>query len=176
MYARLIVRAAAAALVLTALSAPATAHGNGSGRFLAPNALVGSWRVTITPYNCQTLDEFPQFAFQSMLSFSAGGTLHETTSNANFAPGQRSAGFGYWERTGPNFYHAVVEAYIQFTLDQPPPPPRPYYQRGRQILTQGIEMVDRGRWTSLATVEFFDLSGTPTTSAGCAKAVGTRMP
>lgn len=170
------IHAAAAALALAALSAPVAATGLAAGRFLAPNALVGSWRVTITPYNCTTLAEFPQFAFESMLSFSAGGTLFETTSNANFEPGQRSAGFGYWERTGPNYYHAVIEAFIQFTLPSAPPPPRPYYQRGRQRLTQGIEMVDRDRWTSLATVEFSDLAGTPTTASGCAKAVGTRMP
>lgn len=171
-----IVRAAAAALAATVLSTPAVGQGAANGSFRAPDAVVGSWRVTITPYNCATLQEFPQFAFESVLSFSAGGTLFETTSNANFAPGQRSAGYGYWERTGPNFYRAVIEAFVQFTLPEPPPPPRPHYQRGRQILTQGIEMVDKDRWTSLATVEFFDLSGSPTTPAGCAKAVGNRMP
>lgn len=171
----LFVRSAAAAVALAAVCSSALADGKAEGSYRAPTALEGSWRVTITPYNCISLQEFPQFAFQSMLSFSAGGTLSETTSNANFAPGQRSAGFGYWERTGPNFYHAVIEAYIQFTLPEPPPAPRPYYQRGRQILTQGIEMVNNDRWTSLATVEFFDLDGTPTTPAGCAKAEGTRM-
>jgi hypothetical protein len=168
-------RALVAAASLAALSGPVAADGNAEGRFQAPTALVGSWRVTITPYNCVTLAEFPQFSFQSVLMFNEGGTLLETTSNANFAPGQRSAGFGYWERTGPNFYHAVIEAFIQFTLPAPPPPPQPYYQRGRQVLTQGIEMVDNDRWQSLATVQFFDFSGTQTSPSGCAKAVGTRI-
>jgi len=164
-----------AALALAVLSIPATADRGGEGRYHGPNALVGSWRVTITPYNCVTLAEFPQFAFESLLTFNRGGTLLETTSSANFAPGQRSAGHGYWERSGPNFYHAVFEAFVQFTLKEAPPPPTPYYQRGRQVLTQGIEMVDLDHWESLAKVEFFDFAGTPTRPLGCAKAEGTRI-
>lgn len=172
---RLFLRSVAAVLALAALSGPAAANGAIEARYKAPHALVGSWRVTITPYHCATLVEFPQFAFESMLTFNLGGTLTETTANANFAPGQRSAGFGQWERTGPNAYRATFEAFVQFTLPAPPPPPAPNYQRGRQVLKQTLEMTDSNRWISVATVEFFDFAGAPTRPLGCATAVGTRI-
>jgi hypothetical protein len=172
---RLIVHAAAVALAVTALSAPAAAEGNAEGRYQAPTALVGSWRVTITPYDCETGESAP-ISFVSILTFGPGGTLLETTSNPFFAPGQRSPGHGYWERTGPNFYHAVIEAFIQFSSPTPPPPGQGAYQRGRQILTQGLEMVDNDHWKSSALVDFFDVGGTRVPPSGCANAVGSRMP
>jgi hypothetical protein len=169
-----IVRLAAVVLSVAVLSGPATADVKGEGRYQAPTALVGSWRVAITPYDCVTLAVSP-ITFNSMLTFGAGGTVLETTSNTFFAPGQRSPGHGYWERTGPNFYHSVIEAFIVFSTPLPPPPMQPAYQRGLQRLTQGIEMQNVNRWTSHALVDFFDVGGTRVPPSGCAKAVGIRM-
>ncbi len=167
-------KAVALAAAMSMAAGTAVADEGKGNSWKAPETLVGAWRVTITPYNCATGDEFPQFSFKSFLTFAEGGTMLETNSNPNFQPGQRSVGHGYWERTGPNYYHAVVEAFVQFTVNPPPPPPTPPYQRGSQRLEQGIQMVDRDRWASMANVTFFDPSGT-VLSTGCAKAAAIRM-
>jgi len=170
-------KATALALVLAASLAAgwATAGEGEGGNWKAANTLVGAWRVTITPYDCQTGLEFPQFSFNSFLTFAAGGTMSETTTNPTFQPGQRGVGHGYWERTGPNYYHSVFEAFINFTVSPPLPPPTPPYQRGTQRLEQGIEMLDGDHWTSLATVRFLDTGGTEWRPTGCAKATAERM-
>jgi hypothetical protein len=170
-------RVVAAALACLAMSSAAMADDDDGDAHRSRSALVGSWRVTITPYNCATGVEATQFAFESMLSFGKGGTVVETTSNANFEPGQRSIGLGNWERSSRNAYYMVVEAFIQFTLPSAPQPPRPYYQRGRQVLSQGIEMQNSDLWTSTGTVTFLNFAGAPAVSPppGCAKAVGRRI-
>ena len=155
-------------------SGPALADGGKSRNWKAPEALVGAWRVTITPYVCGTTTEFPQFAFQSFLTFAKGGTMLETNFNPNFQPGQRSVGHGYWVRNGKGTYHSVFEAFVYFQTDPPATPPRPNYQPGSQRLAQDIEMVDADNWKSLAEVSFYDTAGTQV-SSGCAKAEAERM-
>jgi len=170
-------RAVAAALVLTTTAAPAFAtddRGNAFGRSQAPAALEGAWQATITPVNCTTGTEFPQFAFASYLMFGSGGTITETTLNPRFQPGQRSPGLGQWTRTGRASYHARLQAFIQFdSVD--PQPPAPFYQRGSQTLDQTIEMQDVDHWTSDADITFRDISGAVILSTGCAKAAAVRM-
>jgi len=167
-------KAVAVALAVGLAAGSAVAGEGDGGNWKAPETLVGAWRVTVTPYNCVTGQEFPQFSFGSFLTFAQGGTMLETGSNRNFQPGQRSVGHGYWERTGPNDYHATIEAWVHFDTNPPATPPAPNYQRGSQRLEQGIQMVDRDNWTSLAAVTFFDTSGT-VVSTGCAKAAASRM-
>jgi hypothetical protein len=168
-------RIRATALVLTVCLAAGSAMADEGGRWKAADTLVGAWRVTITPYDCAIGTEFPQFSFRSFLTFAEGGTMSETTSNATFQPGQRSAGHGYWERTGPNYYHSVFEAFINFTVSPPLPPPTPPYQRGTQRLEQGIQLLDRDHWTSDADVFFFDAGGSQWRPPGCAKADAERI-
>jgi hypothetical protein len=102
----------ACALALTALCATASAHSGRDADFASQDAkLPGTWLVQVTTYNCSTLIEGQPFT--SLLTFGADGSLVEATSNPGFLPGQRSAGHGYWERSGRNFYHMVSEAFIQ---------------------------------------------------------------
>jgi len=63
------------------------------------------------------------------MTFGAGGTLFETTSNPRFMPGQRSPGLGHWERVGRRTCAAVFQAFIRFST-QPVTPTS--YQRGTQ--------------------------------------------
>lgn len=167
-------KAVALALAVSMATGVASAGDGGGGNWKDPQTLVGAWRVTVTPYNCGTGQEFPQFSFRSFLTFAEGGTMLETGSNRNFQPGQRSVGHGYWERTGPNDYHAVIEAFVYFDTSPPATFPAPNYKRGSQRLEQGIQMVDRDSWVSLAAVTFFDTDGT-VVSTGCAKAEAGRM-
>lgn len=158
------------ALALAGVSTAVLANGAAAGGTPARASLEGTYRVTITPYVCTTGQPVPNVRFHSYLSFGRGGTLVETASNALFEPGQRSAGLGYWERTGANSYHAVIEAWILFdsTLSS-------RYRRGVQRIEQGMEMLDANHWQSEATVTFFDEAGTVVPPTGCMRAVGERM-
>ena len=66
----------------------------------------------------------------------------ETPFNPFFQAGQRSTGLGYWERAGRTSYHAVFDAFVNFTCVVTPPD-EPFYQRGFQRVDQGIEMLDQ---------------------------------
>ena len=162
------------ALTLSGVSTPLAADEVAHDRSMSPSRLEGAWLVTITPYVCATGELLPAFAVDSYMTFGARGTLAETTSNTRFQPGQRSAGHGYWERTGPDTYRAVFQAFVQFTsVVTPPTPPR--YVRGTQRVDQGIELVDNDHWKSVATVSFFDTGGTLVPPSGCAVAAAARM-
>jgi len=53
-------RAIGLALALTTAAGPVVADGLNFGSTQAPSVLVGTWRVTTTPYNCITGQVFPQ--------------------------------------------------------------------------------------------------------------------
>jgi hypothetical protein len=143
------------------------------GRHAAPAGLVGTWRVTVTPANCATGELFPAFAVPATIMFGPRGTAAEENANPRFQPGQRSGGLGFWERTGPGSYRALIEAFIQFTSVVTPPATPPYV-RGRQRFEHGIQITDGDNWTSDASVTFFDASDTPL-GTGCARTVAVRM-
>jgi hypothetical protein len=160
MITRAIVCSAIAALAVSTVSGPAAADDHG---------LEGTWQVRITPYVCATgVPLPPAAAIDSLMSFAAGGTMTETTSNPWFLPGQRSPGLGYWERNGHQSYEAVFQAYVPFTGGN--------YTQGTQRVVQDIDMVDAGHWNSTAVVAFTDLAGAPVPPSGCMRAVGVRMP
>jgi len=164
----------AAVLVATTMAGYATtsaANGMAYGRSQAPAPLEGTWLVSIQPYNCATGVDVPVPAVLSYLTFGAGGTLVETTSNPAFEPGQRGPGHGFWERTGRTSYRALLQAYILFdsTLTS-------RYKRGYQRIDQGIEFHSDDHWTSDATVQFLVPPSTkPVPPSGCARATATRM-
>jgi hypothetical protein len=133
------------------------------------NDIVGTWRMTVTIYDCSTGAERPPF--QSMISFAQGGTMTETASNPGFAPGQRSPGHGVWTVADKSSYNFISEAYILFTTE--PNPPAPGFQRGVQRIIQSVE-VDGDQLTTDGSVAFFDVQGNQLMN-GCAKAVGERM-
>lgn len=162
------------AIALATAAAPVVADDGSFDSTQAPSLLVGTWRVTTTPYNCTTGQVFPQFARSSLLTFGAGGTLVEGSANPDFQPGQRSSGHGYWTREGRLSFRAVFEGFILFT-SVVAPPATPRYVRGSSRLEHGIEMQDADHWSSYATVTFFDVAGTPVPPSGCAQATGERM-
>jgi len=138
------------------------------------SSLEGAWRVTTTPYACETGELLTFAAFEEYMTFGARGTLAETTSNPAFQPGQRSPGHGFWERTRHNSYRAVFQAFVQFTsVVTPPTPPR--YVRGTQRVDHGIDLIDSNHWESTASVTFFDAGGTLIQPTGCAAAAAVRI-
>ena len=159
------------ALIAAAASAPLTASG-WDGRHQAK--LEGTWRVTVTTFNCTTQAAAPPFT--SILSFSEGGSMTETTANPAFQPGQRSIGLGNWRRTGWNTYWVTTSAFILFDSPTPPPPP-PFvlqFLRGGQRIDQGITMTGRDSWTSEANLSLTRPDGSEY-FFGCARASATRI-
>jgi hypothetical protein len=157
-------------------STAGSAGGMAYGRSQAPAPLEGTWLVSIWPYSCTTGNDIPNVSpVISYLTFGAGGTHLETTSNPAFDKGQRGPGHGFWERTGRRTYRAVLQAFILFdSASVNGAPPR--YVRGHQLIDQGIEMQDKDNWTSTASVQFFAVgSSTPIPPSGCARASATRM-
>jgi hypothetical protein len=159
---------AAVAVMVATAAGSAAAEGHGAGRSQEPAPLEGTWQVRIAPYVCATgVPLPPQAEFDSLVTFSAGGTMTETTANPRFLPGQRSIGLGNWERSGRSSYEIAFEAFVQFTGGN--------YTQGRQRVEQGLDMVDADHWNSTAVVAFSDTAGAPV-SSGCMRAVGARMP
>jgi hypothetical protein len=168
--------AAIAALTAFDYSAATLAAPPAHGKW-AP--IEGTWIVTINPVFCTAEppfnagDDVPGVPkVTAYLTFGRGGTLTETNSNANFEPGQRGPGHGYWERTGQTSYQFAFQAFIQF--DSVLPPFR--YKRGYQRLDQTVELHTDDEFTTSGPVQFFN--GTATTDpyiAGCARSEGTRL-
>src|SRR5271165_2323081 len=73
--------------------------------------LKGSWTVKVTQRNCQTGDPLGS-PFFSLLTFSQGGTLLESTANPMFFPAVRGDGHGVWSATGHQTYRAISTAFI----------------------------------------------------------------
>jgi hypothetical protein len=164
----------ALAIALTTAADPAVAQQLEFDRSRVPAALVGTWRVTTTPYICATGTLLPQFARPQLVTFGDGGTVVEAGGSPDFQPGQRSPGHGYWERTGTQSFRAVFEAFILFT-SVVTPPATPRYVRGMQRFDHGIEMEDADHWSSDASVTFFDVAGTAVPPSGCAQSTAERM-
>jgi hypothetical protein len=133
----------------------------------APEArgLEGSWTVKVTQHNCATGDQLGE-PFLSLLTFSRGGTLLESTSNPMFFPAVRGDGHGVWSATGPRSYRAVSIAFI--TLNG--------QLAKAQTITQKIEMGSDPNTFEVpsASVVFVPADGGPTIT-GCATATGMRI-
>jgi hypothetical protein len=135
--------------------------------------LVGTWRVKVQPFNCQTNAHLGN-PFASLLTFNEGGTLTGSTTNPGFAVAQRGPDAGVWERDGQRTYTAKSAAFLNFTTP-PNPPFNPGFQAGTQTITQKIEFDSNpDEFTSDATTEFFDVNGNSYRKS-CASAVAQRF-
>lgn len=164
-------------LALAAPADEASANGLAYGRSQAPAPLQGSWIVTIRPVFCSGpsagSDVPGPTPVVSYLTFAAGGTLTESTSNPAFAPALRGPGHGYWERTGRTSYQFVLQAFVIGS--------NATYQAGHQRIEQTVEMHSNDDWTSTGPVQFFNVTDLATAPGlvpyrgGCARATGVRM-
>jgi hypothetical protein len=131
------------------------------------HSLEGAWFVNVSVFDCNTLA--PKGKFTSLLLFSRGGTLTETTANPGFLPGQRSIGIGTWEKSRHDTYSATDLAFIMFSGGP--------FQAGTQKITHTITLDDDGsEWSDQALVDFYDATGAPITAMhACATATATRL-
>ncbi len=138
--------------------------------------LEGTWLVTVTQKNCNTGATLG--TFHSILTFADGGTMSEDTTNPVFAPGQRGAGQGYWHYEGGRTFYAKSIAFINFNT--PLPPAGPVFKIGTQTIEQTIQFMhdNPDEWSSTATVQFLDSTGTayfPSPVPMCVTATAVRF-
>ena len=139
--------------------------------------LVGAWNVTVTLHpagNCNgpTIGS----PFSSMVMFSRGGTVTESTSNPAFQPGQRGTGLGVWWLNDDGTYGATDVAYIMFTSSNYAPGPPPVgFAAGTQEITHSINLNRASsQWTDTANVQFYDVHHNALNHA-CATATAVRL-
>lgn len=139
--------------------------------------LIGAWSVTVTLHpagNCS--GPVIGAPFSSIVMFSRGGTVTESTSNPGFEHGQRGTGLGVWWLNDDGTYSATDVAYILFTSSNYSPGPPPVgFAAGTQEITHTISL-DQGAssWTDRATVQFYDSNRNPLNRA-CATATAVRL-
>jgi hypothetical protein len=151
----------AAALALVASLVPALARAESPQ---AAFGLVGAWSVTVTLSDC---NGNVRGTFPSMLMFSRGGTVTETTFNPSFQPGQRGTGLGVWWLNDNGTYGATDVAFIQFSAGM--------FTAGTQEITHTISLNRHAsEWTDNASVQFYDIAQNKLAHA-CATAKAVRL-
>jgi hypothetical protein len=167
---------AAVALAISGYSVAGLADGQASGRSQAPAPLEGTWIVSIHPLFCSGpnagMDVPGVDPIKTQFTFGRGGTLVEVNSNY-FGGSGRSAGTGWWERTGRTSYQFATQAFLVA--------PEAPYLPGIHRIEQTVELRSDDEWSSSGPVSFFetfDLNDAPGLApyrAGCVRAEGVRM-
>lgn len=167
---------AAVALAISGYSVAGLADGQAFGRSQAPAPLEGTWVVSIRPIFCSGPDAGMVVPgvnpIKTQFTFGRGGTLVEVNSNY-FGGSGRSAGTGWWERTGRTSYQFATQAFLVA--------PEAPYLPGIHRIEQTVELRSADEWSSSGPVRFFetfDLNDAPGLApyrAGCVRAAGVRM-
>jgi hypothetical protein len=155
----------AVALVLSAANAASAQQTAAQGR-----TLQGVWYVQVTIRDCATGVALAPVV-NSLVTFGAGGTLHESVGGGGFAPGQRSDGHGTWTHTGGQTYDQRFVSMINFATA---PGPGPGFEAGWIKVRHTVTMIDADRTESAGTNSFYRLNG-EVYRTGCSTATGTRF-
>lgn len=137
----------------------------------ASRGIEGVWSITVTLRNCDTGAPLAP-PFRSLVTFVAGGTVHESTGALGFAPEQRSEGHGVWRQMDRRLFRQRMIALLRF--ETPPQPPAPGFLAGWQVVDHLVTLDNHRRLTSEGTTQFFDTAGQLYRS-GCSTAVGQRF-
>ena len=153
------------ALVLSAASAARGQQSNAQ----APT-VEGVWSMQVTIRDCATGAALAP-AVRSLVTYAAGGTLHESVGGGGFAPGQRSDGHGTWTHKGGQTYDQRFVATINFATA---PGPGPGFEAGWIKVHHTVEVIDADHIESFGRNSFFRLNG-EVYRTGCSTATGTRF-
>lgn len=132
--------------------------------------LQGVWYVQVTVRDCATGAALAP-AVNSLVTFAAGGTLHESVSGGGFAPGQRSDGHGTWTHKGGQTYDQRFVSMINFAT---PAGPGPGFEQGWMKIHHTVEVLDVDHIESAGTNRFYRLNG-EVYRTGCSTATGRRF-
>ena len=152
-------------LVLSAATAASAQQSAAKGR-----TVQGVWYVQVTIRDCATGGALAP-AVHSLVTFAAGGTLHESVGGGGFAPGQRSDGHGNWTHKGGETYDQRFVSMINFATA---PGPGPGFEAGWIKVHHTVEMIDADHIESAGGNTFFRLNG-EVYRTGCSTATGTRF-
>jgi hypothetical protein len=130
----------------------------------------GVWHVEVTIRDCASGVALAP-PVNSLVTFAAGGTLHESVSGGGFAPGQRSDGHGTWTHSGGSSYDQRFVSMINFTTV---PGPGPGFEAGWMKVQHTVEVIDADHIESAGTNKFYRLDGS-VYRTGCSTATGTRF-
>ncbi|HJR60334.1 MAG TPA: hypothetical protein VJ813_13065 [Vicinamibacterales bacterium] len=135
-----------------------------------PRTVQGVWYVQVTIRDCATGVAVAP-AVNSLVTFAAGGTLHESVGGGGFAPGQRSNGHGTWTHKGEQTYDQRFVSMINFATA---PGPGPGFEAGWMKVQHTVEVIDADHIESVGTNSFYRLNG-EVYRTGCSTATGTRF-
>jgi hypothetical protein len=152
-------------LVLCAASAASAQQSAAQGQ-----TVHGVWYVQVTIRDCATGVALAP-AVNSLVTFAAGGTLHESVGGGGFAPGQRSDGHGTWMHTEGQTYDQRFVSMINFATA---PGPGPGFEAGWMKVQHTVTMIDADHIESAGTNSFYRLNG-DVYRTGCSTATGTRF-
>jgi hypothetical protein len=164
-------RQALTALGLTAILLMASA---GSALAQQGDAIVGTWLVQVTLRNCQSGAALGPAIF-TLVTFHSDGTISESASGTNFAPGQRTNAHGSWNRTGARTYQQNMLALIVFDTPAGYPVPPGGFLAGGQVVNHTMTLVDNNHLTSTGTNAFYTNS-MQLYRSGCSTAEAVRFP
>ena len=153
------------ALVLSAASAASAQQSAAEGR-----TLQGVWYVQVTIRDCATGVALAPVV-NSLVTFAAGGTLHESVGGGGFAPGQRSDGHGTWTHKGGQTYD---QRFVSMSNFATAPGPGPGFQAGWIKVQHTVTMIDAEHTESAGTNSFYRLNG-EVYRTGCSTATGRRF-
>lgn len=153
------------ALVLSAASAASAQQSASEGR-----TVQGVWYVQVTIRDCATGIALAP-AVNSLVTFAAGGMLHESVSGGGFAPGQRSDGHGTWTHRGGQTYDQRFVSMINFATA---PGPGPGFDAGWMKVQHTVTMIDADHIESIGSNSFYRRNG-EVYRTGCSTATGTRF-
>jgi hypothetical protein len=151
-------------VLLSASAAPAQQSGSEAG------TVQGVWYVQVTIRDCATGAALAP-PVNSLVTFAAGGTLHESVGGGGFAPGQRSDGHGTWSHKGGRTYDQRFVSVINFATA---PGPGPGFEAGWMKVLHTVTMLDADHNESAGTNSFYRLNG-EVYRTGCSTAAGTRF-
>ena len=152
-------------LVLSAATAASAQQSAAKGR-----TVQGVWYVQVTIRDCATRVALAP-AVNSLVTFAAGGTLHESVGGGGFAPGQRSNGHGTWAHNGGHTYDQRFVSMINFATAAGP---GPGFEPGWMKVQHTVEVIDADHIESAGTNTFYRLTG-GVYRTGCSTATGTRF-
>jgi len=161
----LVMLSMSSALVLSAASAASAQQSAAQAR-----TVEGVWYVQVTIRDCATGVALAP-AVRSLVTFAAGGTLHESVGGGGFAPGQRSDGHGAWTHKGGQTYDQRFVAMINFATA---PGPGPGFETGWIKVHHTVEVIDTDHIESVGSNSFYRLNG-EVYRTGCSTATGTRF-
>jgi hypothetical protein len=153
------------AWVLSAASGAGAQQSAAEGR-----TVQGVWFVQVTIRDCITGVALAPVV-NSLVTFGAGGTLHESVGGGGFAPGQRSDGHGTWTHKGGPTYDQRFVAMLNFATA---PGPGPGFETGWIKVQHTVTVIDADHIESSGTNRFYRLNGEVYRS-GCSTTTGTRF-